>query len=149
MADAAGVRLALRDWAQAEARVMPLRVVVFVVEQGVPMDMEQDESDPVSLHAVAENTAGEVVATGRLLPDGHIGRLAVAAGWRGRGIGGHVLDALIAEAARRNLPEVVLHAQVQAEAFYLRRGLVPEGEVFDEAGIAHRVMRKSLRSAVG
>jgi predicted GNAT family N-acyltransferase len=135
------VRLSLCDWTQAGARVMPLRVEVFVQEQGVPADMELDEFDPVSLHAVCES-AGRVIGTGRLLPDGHIGRLAVACDWRGRGVGGRVLEALVAEAARRGLAEAVLHAQVQAEAFYLRHGFVADGPVFDEAGIPHRLMRR-------
>jgi len=129
--------LSLCDWAQAEVRVMPLRIEVFVREQGVPADMELDEFDPVSLHAVCESDA-RVIGTGRLLPDGHIGRLAVARDWRGQGVGGRMLEALVAEAARRGLAEAVLHAQVQAEAFYLRHGFVPDGPVFEEAGIAHR-----------
>ena len=136
-------RLALLDWAQAEARVMPLRIEVFVREQGVPLEMELDEFDPVSVHAVCE-VDGEVVGTGRLLPDGHIGRLAVARAWRGKGLGARMLQALVAEAVRRGLTEVVLHAQVQAEAFYARHGFVADGPVFDEAGIAHRVMRREL-----
>lgn len=136
-------RLALLDWAQCGARVMPLRIEVFVHEQGVPPEMEQDEFDPVSLHAMCEMN-GEVVGTGRLLPDGHIGRLAVARSWRGKGLGARMLQALVAEAGRRGLTEAVLHAQVQAEAFYARHGFVADGPVFDEAGIAHRVMRREL-----
>ncbi|MDX5363737.1 MAG: GNAT family N-acetyltransferase [Pseudazoarcus pumilus] len=137
------VRLSLCDWAQAETRVMPLRIEVFVQEQGVPPEMELDEFDPLSLHAVCE-VDGAVIGTGRLLPDGHIGRLAVARDWRARGLGGQMLEALVAEAAGRGLHEAVLHAQVQAEAFYARHGFVAEGAVFDEAGIAHRLMRRAL-----
>ncbi len=138
------VQLSLCDWVQAESRVMPLRIEVFVREQGVPLEMERDEFDPVSLHAVC-TVGGEVIGTGRLLPDGHIGRLAVARDRRGHGVGGRMLQALVAEAARRGLAEVVLHAQVQAEAFYARHGFVADGPVFDEVGIAHRLMRRELR----
>jgi predicted GNAT family N-acyltransferase len=105
--------------------------------------MELDEFDPVSLHAVCELDGG-VIGTGRLLPDGHIGRLAVARDWRGSGLGGRMLETLVAEAMQRGLAAVLLHAQVQAEAFYARHGFVPEGAVFDEAGIAHRRMRRTL-----
>jgi len=136
------LRLRILAWAEAEALVMPLRVAVFVVEQGVPLELERDEFDPVSRHAVAQDARGAVIATGRLLPDGHIGRMAVAAGARGLGVGGRVLEALAAEAVERGLPEVVLNAQVQAEAFYRRHGFVAEGEVFLEAGIDHRCMRR-------
>ncbi|THF56520.1 GNAT family N-acetyltransferase [Pseudothauera rhizosphaerae] len=134
--------LRILDWPRAEALVMPLRTAVFVVEQGVPPELELDEFDPLSRHAVAQDAAGAVIATGRLLPDGHIGRMAVAAHARGCGTGGRVLEALVAEARSRGLREVVLHAQVQALEFYRRHGFAPEGEVFMEAGIAHRCMRR-------
>lgn len=136
--------LNLSGWEQAEAQVMPLRIEVFVREQGVPLELEYDEFDAVSLHAVCADAAGRVLATGRLLPDGHIGRLAVVADWRGRGLGGRVLEALVAEAGRRGLAEVLLHAQTQAEDFYRRHGFVADGEVFDEADIEHRRMRRPL-----
>lgn len=142
-----GLKLALKGWPEAEARVMPLRIAVFVIEQGVPEEMERDEFDPVSRHIVCETADGEVIGTGRLLPDGRIGRLAVASHWRGRGIGGRLLETLVTEAMKLDMEAVVLHAQVQAESFYLRHGFIPEGPVFDEAGIAHRLMRRVLRPA--
>lgn len=134
--------LEIVDWGAAQARVMPLRMRVFVVEQGVPAELELDAFDALSQHALALNTGGEVVATGRLLPDGHIGRMAVDARWRGRGIGAAVLKALVAEAARRGMEQVMLNAQVQALDFYRRQGFIEEGEPFMEAGIVHRAMRR-------
>lgn len=138
------VRVEITDWARAEAQVMPVRMAVFVVEQGVPEDIERDAFDAVSRHAIARDEAGAVVATGRLLPDGHIGRMAVAAPLRGKGVGGAVLEALVAEAARAGLAEVALNAQVHALAFYRRHGFVEYGDVFMEAGIPHRAMRRTL-----
>lgn len=149
MTTAAGIGIEIVDWTAAQQRVMPLRMQVFVVEQGVPPEIELDEFDPLSRHAVATDVRGEVVGTGRLLPDGHIGRMAVASAWRGRGVGGSVLEALAAEAARRGLPQVMLNAQVQALAFYRRHGFVEEGEVFMEAGIPHRTMRRSCKRPAG
>ena len=142
--EAPAVLVEITDWARAEAQVMPVRIAVFVVEQGVPEDIERDEFDAVSRHAIARDEAGAVVATGRLLPDGHIGRMAVAAPLRGKGGGGAVLEALVAEAARAGLAEVALNAQVHALAFYRRHGFVEYGDVFMEAGIPHRAMRRTL-----
>ena len=142
--EAPDVRVEITDWARAEAQVMPVRMAVFVVEQGVPEDIERDAFDAVSRHAIARDEAGAVVATGRLLPDGHIGRMAVAASLRGKGVGGVVLEALVAEAARAGLAEVALNAQVHALAFYRRHGFVEYGDVFMEAGIPHRAMRRTL-----
>lgn len=138
------VRVEITDWAKAEAQVMLVRMAVFVVEQGVPEDIERDAFDVVSRHAIARDEAGAVVATGRLLPDGHIGRMAVAASLRGKGVGGAVLEALVAEAARAGLAVVALNAQVHALAFYRRHGFAEYGDVFMEAGIPHRAMRRTL-----
>ena len=142
--EAPDVRVEITDWARAEAQVMPVRMAVFVVEQGVPEDIERVAFDAVSRHAIARDAAGAVVATGRLLPDGHIGRMAVAAPLRGKGVGGAVLEALVAEAARAGLAEVALNAQVHALAFYRRHGFAEYGDVFMEAGIPHRAMRRTL-----
>jgi len=134
------------DWTEAAPLVMPLREQVFVAEQGVPAELERDANDPLCRHAVAENDDGRVIGTGRLLPDGHIGRMAVAAQSRDRGIGGLILEALVAEAARQGFAEVVLNAQIAAVDFYLRHGFVPEGDLFIEAGIEHQTMRRRLVS---
>jgi len=131
-------------WAEAELLVMPVRTEVFVVEQGVPAEIERDALDAVCRHAIARDAGGRVVATGRLLPDGHIGRMAVRRAVRGAGVGGAVLQALIDEAARRGLREVALAAQTHALDFYLRHGFEAVGEVFMEAGIPHRAMRRTV-----
>lgn len=137
--------LQVLDWEQAEALVMPLRERVFVVEQGVPAELELDEFDPVCRHAVVRSAAGEVIATGRLLPDGQVGRMAVDARWRGRGIGGEVLEVLVETARQRGFDKVELHAQVVAMPFYASHGFVGFGERYMEAGILHQSMRRQLR----
>jgi predicted GNAT family N-acyltransferase len=137
-------RLRLAAWPEARARVLPLRLQVFVDEQGVPPDIEEDADDPLSLHAIAEDASGAVIGTGRLLPDGHVGRMAVAARLRGRGVGARILAELLAEAVRRGQRRAILHAQVAAEGFYARYGFARTGDVFMEAGIAHTIMERAL-----
>lgn len=138
------VRIELGDWQSMQARAAPVRFAVFVEEQGVPPEIEIDEFDPVSLHALAMDADGRVLGTGRLLPDGHIGRMAVARPARGAGVGGAILAALTDAARARGDREVVLNAQTHAMPFYSRFGFVPEGEEFDDAGIPHRSMRRVL-----
>ncbi len=133
----------LGSWDELSAQASPIRFTVFVDEQKVPVELELDEFDPLSCHALA--LAGdEAIGTGRLLPDGHIGRMAVLAGWRGRGVGALLLQALIDEAKRRGMARVVLNAQTHALGFYARFGFVPEGEEYEEAGLPHRTMGRSL-----
>lgn len=139
-----GIDITLLGWADAAESVMPVRETVFVHEQGVPPALERDEHDPVCRHAVARTSSGEVIGTGRLLPDGHIGRMAVLRAWRSAGVGGRIVEALVAEAHARGMLEVMLNAQLTAEGFYRRHGFVAEGEVFMDAGIEHRAMRRRV-----
>jgi predicted GNAT family N-acyltransferase len=135
------VRIVIGPWEQQRQAAAALRQQVFVVEQGVPAELELDEMDAQSLHAVAY-LDGVPVATGRLLPDGHIGRMAVRQDARGAGTGSLVLCALMDEARRRGDRDVVLHAQLSARDFYARHGFEAEGDVFMDAGIEHIAMRR-------
>lgn len=130
-------------WNLVQRDATRIRHAVFVREQGVPVTMELDGRDGDARHGLAR-IEGAPVGTGRLLPDGHLGRLAVLAAWRGHGVGTALLQALVDEARGRGLRRVCLHAQVHAEAFYARRGFVPRGDVFLEAGLRHRAMELSL-----
>jgi predicted GNAT family N-acyltransferase len=133
----------LLDWPAAQAEAKPIRFDVFVDEQRVPAEIELDEHDAHCVHALAY-VDGRAVGTGRLLPDGHIGRMAVLRPDRGKGIGKAVLRALIDAARRRGDREVLLSAQVHAVGFYRAEGFEPEGPVYEEAGIPHQAMRREL-----
>ena len=136
------ISVRLTRWEDARAEASRIRFAVFVDEQRVPADIEIDEHDPLCVHALACDAAGRVLGTGRLLPDGHIGRMAVSRDARGRGVGGAILEALVDAARARGDREVVLNAQVQAMGFYRAHGFVEEGPEFDDAGIPHRAMRR-------
>jgi predicted GNAT family N-acyltransferase len=129
-------------WDELGAVAKPVREAVFVAEQSVPLALEWDEFDAVSLHVVARDSQDVVIGTGRLLPDGHIGRLAVLPNWRGKDVGRALMERLIEEAAKKQLHPLLLHAQVQALGFYEKLGFVAEGPTFMEAGIPHRLMRR-------
>lgn len=133
------------------AEVAALRTRVFVDEQGVPAEIEQDAADATAVHALSRglsgDLAGRVVATGRLLVRGRtatIGRMATDATARGRGHGAAVLEELHRQAVLRGVSEVELHAQVGARGFYERAGYVAVGGEYEEAGIAHVTMRRRL-----
>jgi len=130
-------------WKKARAHAAPIRFTVFVEEQGVPIDIELDGQDVLSVHAIVFDEE-KPVATGRLLPDGHIGRMAVLKDWRRRGIGALMLQSLMERAKERGYPEVALSAQVQAVPFYRAHGFEAEGEEYLEAGIRHQAMKRRL-----
>jgi predicted GNAT family N-acyltransferase len=124
-------------WSDAQAGASAIREAVFVAEQGVPAEIELDEWDAQCEHALACDGSGRALGTGRLLPDGHIGRMAVLREWRGSGVGGAILEVLIDRARARGMTRVVLHAQTHAERFYSRFGFAVSGAEFMEAGISH------------
>ena len=138
------VSIELLDWPKAKAEAQRIRFTVFVDEQRVPPELEMDEHDATSVHALAFE-GGKAVGTGRLLLDGHIGRMAVLKEWRGRGVGRALLQALVQAARRRGDRDVVLNSQVHALGFYGAEGFKAEGSVYEEAGIPHQVMRLKLR----
>lgn len=139
------LRIALLDWEAARADASRIRTLVFVEEQGVPVDIEMDDKDAACVHALAY-VEGRAVGTGRLLPDGHIGRMAVLKDCRARGVGGAILAGLLAEAQRRGIREAVLSAQTHALGFYRKHGFREAGPIFEEAGIPHQEMRRGLNS---
>ena len=131
------VRIEVMDWDTARSEARAVRTAVFVVEQGIPIKREQDAMDALCLHALAFDTAGQPIGTGRLLPDGHIGRMAVLAPSRQMGVGGQLLGALIAAARGRGDATVRLAAQQSAEGFYRRHGFDSDGAQFIEVGLVH------------
>jgi predicted GNAT family N-acyltransferase len=131
------------DWSVDRKILQALREEVFIREQSVPTDMEWDEFDSLSRHVVA-SVDGIPIGTGRLLPDGHIGRMAVLREWRGNGAGSALLTGLMEIARALGMQRVLLNAQVQALPFYLRHGFQAEGEEFLDAGIPHRRMWRDL-----
>jgi predicted GNAT family N-acyltransferase len=134
------------------AEIAALRTRVFVDEQGVPPEIEQDDADSWAVHVLSRDDAGAVVATGRLLVRGSsagIGRMAADPGVRGRGHGAAVLTELHRQAVLRGVTEIELHAQVTARRFYERAGYTAVGEEYEEAGIAHITMSRRLAEPDG
>ncbi|QWA21832.1 GNAT family N-acetyltransferase [Streptomyces osmaniensis] len=134
-----------------------VRKEVFVVEQGVPQEIEYDAHDADAVHVVAVREDGLPLGTGRLLYGeaaaartdgdltvGSLGRLAVTQEARGLGVGAALVRAIEDAARARGLAAVDLHAQTHALGFYERLGYVAYGPEFPDAGMPHRAMRRAL-----
>jgi predicted GNAT family N-acyltransferase len=131
-------------WDEAAPLARRVREEVFVVEQGVPLEMEWDDDDSRCRHALALDAAGDAIGTARLLPEGRIGRMAVRKSWRRKGVGAALLGALLEEARSRGMGRIELHAQTHAAGFYRRFGFSARGAEFLEAGIPHLEMTLDL-----
>jgi predicted GNAT family N-acyltransferase len=126
--------------------VYALRHDVFVLEQGVPEELEVDEDDKVATH-LAVLSDGQIIGTLRIVHHertARIGRMAILASARKKGIGRKLMECAAATASRAGADEIILGAQLTAREFYQRLGYVEEGGVFDDAGIPHVMMRKML-----
>jgi NAD(P)-dependent dehydrogenase (short-subunit alcohol dehydrogenase family)/predicted GNAT family N-acyltransferase len=139
----ASVVLELGHWSTMRKHAQPVRFQVFVDEQGIDPALELDTLDAECVHCVAW-IDGVVAGTGRLLPDGHIGRMAVLAAFRRSGVGGLILERLVSEARSRGHQRVELSAQAYVETFYRRHGFSREGAIYQEAGIDHVRMWRDL-----
>lgn len=129
------------SWTVDLPELRRVREAVFIDEQKVPLSEEWDELDPRCHHVLARDRERRAIGTGRLTPDGKIGRMAVLPAWRGIGVGTAILRVLIEQARELGLPAVRLHAQRHAIGFYEKFGFEAYGEEFSEAGIPHRRMR--------
>lgn len=125
---------------------LEIRKQVFIEEQAVPHEIERDEYDKISKHAIIyENEMP--VATGRFVYKDNqytIGRVAVIREHRDKKYGVMIVNALVDIAFQDNVSEIHIHAQKSVEGFYAKLGFTPYGDEFEEAGIRHigMVIRK-------
>ena len=136
------MRVEIVDW-QSKDEIFLVRNTVFTAEQGIDTNLDFDGQDEQAVHALVYDN-DDPVATGRMLEDGHIGRIAVLISHRGKGLGTAIMEALVNEARRRNFARVYLGAQVHALDFYEKLGFESIGERYDEVGIEHQTMQLSL-----
>jgi predicted GNAT family N-acyltransferase len=141
----------IRDEAEL-MQALAIREVVFIEEQHVPEGIERDAEDANAYHIIAHQ-GGHAIGTGRLVmlpqapegeqgPWGQVGRMAVLQAHRKARVGSLLLTTLEAEAVRRGVKGIMLHAQLYALEFYKKHGYTEVGTVFLEGGIDHLEMRK-------
>lgn len=127
-------------WSVDADALKAVRTAVFIDEQNIPESEEWDADDETADHALARTRDGEPIATGRLTPDGRIGRMAVIKAWRGEGVGAAVLRHLMERAAARGMRRLKLSSQTYAIPFYARAGFVIDGPEYVECDIPHQSM---------
>ncbi len=141
------MEILLKSWNEAEVDAFLVRQEVFILEQGVPAELELDEFDSSATHVLVYQDA-RCIGTGRLVnlsaKQSQIGRMAVLAKFRGKGIGKQILQKLVDLAASQGVQGIILHSQVSAIPFYKKLGFQAQGDVYDEAGIPHRNMMLTL-----
>lgn len=138
--------ISLVCWHDGEPLLRSVREAVFIREQGISPELEWDGLEEHCRHALALSYQGEAIGCGRLLADGHIGRIAVLPKWRKQKIGTAIVESLLDYARTHGYPQVFVDAQVYAVPFYQGFEFVEEGKVFMDAGLPHIKMRLLLSS---
>jgi len=144
MSDRFTVSIKTANWQRDKRALRAVRSEVFIHEQSVPEELEWDGLDDSALHLLAISTDNITVGTARLLPEGHIGRVAVLKSWRHQGIGTALMLEITHQAERLGYKQLRLAAQLQAIPFYERLGFAAYGDDFMDAGIPHKNMRRSM-----
>ena len=126
-----------------EKIIRTIRDDVFIKEQGIDPKIEFDGLDSSAIHTLIYIN-DKAIGTGRILSDGHIGRIAVLSEFRGQNIGSKIIHSLTDVAIKNDYKRVYLGSQKQAIDFYTKLGFTPFGKEFIEAGIVHLSMEKIL-----
>ena len=125
-----------------------MRHKVFVEEQGVPIELEIDEYDHQDAVHFLGRIDKELVSVARVCLIGSVAkiqRMAVLPSARGKKLGALIIDEMLLHIRQHQLANRVgLDAQTHATGFYERKGFRRQGEVFDDAGIDHIYMERTI-----
>ncbi len=121
-----------------------VRDSVFIIEQHLPADLEQDVKDPHSHHVIARDNHHNPVGTGRLTPEGQISRIAVLHQWRNQGVGQSLLRTLIESAQKQGLTQITLETPRSTSGFFQKFGFIAKGERLNLDGNELQCMSMTL-----
>lgn len=127
--------VSLIGWHDGEPLLRSIREAVFIHEQGIPDTLEWDGLDENARHALALSLQGNAIGCGRILPNGHIGHIAVLPQWRRQKAGTAIMEALLDYARTQGYPQVSADAQPSSMPFYRKFGFAEQGEALANKGL--------------
>ena len=127
--------------------IVAIRHEAFVIERGVPVEIELDGRDSELLHfcmydkdKLISYLRAENIGNGMM----HIGRVATSAHIRGKGYGRELFEYLFKYARENGFKALEVSAVHTAQGFYEKLGFVSEGDYYLETGVNHIYMKKML-----
>lgn len=136
----------LADWRLDRLAIQSIRDAVFIQEQGIAPSLEWDGRDSSATHLLAVGAEGEAIGTARLLPEGHIGRMAILPAWRRSGVGKALLEALLEIAGQKHLDSIFLQTQEHLVPYFERLGFTAQGPVFTDDSLPQQLLSRQLES---
>ena len=128
-------------WEQAEQLLKDVRERVFICECRIPKRIEFDRKDRTAFHMlICDDISQEPIATGRILPCGEIGRIAVIMEHRKLRLDQIVIRGLMQIAKELSLEEIYIHSPLDAVEYFRKNGFHTVGSVFMEAGLPKQRM---------
>jgi len=137
--------VSLVNWHDGEPLLKSIRDTVFIREGGASPELEWDGKDASCRHALALSLQGDAIGCGRMMPDGHIGHIAVLQQWRKQKVGTAIVEALLEYARTHDYPQISVDAQPKYIPFYRNNGFVEQGEAFMDAGVQRVKMALKLK----
>lgn len=122
-------------WHDGEPLLRSIREAVFIREMGVSPELEWDGKDDGCRHALALSLQGDAIGCGRMLPNGHIGHIAVLPLWRKQKVGTAIAEALLDYARAHDYPQISVDAPPQYVLFYRSIGFVEQGITSRDGGV--------------
>jgi len=124
-----------------------VRKMVFVEEQGVPLNLELDEHDASAAHFIVYSD-DQPIGAGRIREIsqgvGKVERVCVLKEFRGKHLGNLIMHSLEEYALKTGMHKIILNAQSYAVPFYEKLGYIVTSPEFMDADIPHRAMEKMI-----
>ncbi|MGS2721313.1 GNAT family N-acetyltransferase [Paraglaciecola aestuariivivens] len=133
------------DWENEQHKLRKIREKVFVCQRRIPVEYEFDQLDSQSFHVLVVNEQDQEIATGRITPQGEIGRIAVEPQHRRPEVYKQLSDALLNIARQIGVRHILVQCELEGVSYYQKQGFRPIGSVFMDAGIPRQRMICSLR----
>ncbi len=132
------------SWQLSSNEILAIRYKVFIIEQHFDDNILCDLQDTDCYHLVVRNSEGLVIASGRLSPQGRIGRIAVLLPYRGVGIGSKLLSELVQIGHSHKLRNISLNAEIDNMHFYDGQKFSASGPVYMKQGVPHQMLTRKL-----
>lgn len=120
-----------------------------VLRKPLGLDLKDDDLSKESSQwhfglFLEDHLVASVIAVPKSKSSTQLRQMAVSSEHQNRGCGRKLIEMLEKALRDKGVEKIVLHARIQVLEFYSKLGYTPAGEPFEEVGIPHLKMQKSI-----